>query len=164
MLRAPGTTWSRLQVQYPLNLTKILLSSFAQTNTNTKGALTLSFAKEFTNYLPRLLIDLYTQTKHHPVAVSKLGVGRKNPKSIHFYKQGCPHIHYFCTCDEILIFTNGLWVSLTNTFHCSFWWWSHGYESHLSFHNSKRSYSSSIIFDRSFDLSVEHCRSCSARP
>ena len=164
MSRAPGTTRSRLQVQYPLNLTKIPLSLFAQTNTNTNGALTLSFAKEFTNYLFRLPIDLYTQTRHHPVAVSKLGVGRKNPKSIHFYKQGCAYIHYFCTCDKILIFTNGLQVSLTNTFHCSFRWWSHGYESRLSFHNSKRSYSSSIIFDCSFDLSAEHCWSCSARP
>ena len=30
---------------------------------------------------------------------------------MHFYKQGCAYIHYFCTCDKILIFTNGLWVS-----------------------------------------------------
>ena len=164
MSRAPETTWSQLQVQYPLNLTKILLSLFAQTNTSTNGTLTSSFAKEFTNYLFRPPIDLYTQTKHHPVAVSKLGVGRKNPKLIHFCKQGCTYIHYFCTCDKILIFTNGLWVSLTNTFHCSFWWRSHGYESRLSFHNLKRSYSLSIIFDHSFDPSAEHCRSCSACP
>ena len=120
MLCAPRTTQSQLQVQYLLKLTKILRSLFAQTNTNTNGTLTLSFAKEFTNYLFRLLIDLYTQTKHHPVAVSKLGAGRKNPKLIHFYKQGCTYIHYFHTCDKILIFTNGLRVSLTNTFHCSF--------------------------------------------
>ena len=164
MLCAPGTTRSQLQVQYPLNLTNILLSLFAQTNTNTNGALTSSFAKEFTNYLFRLLINLYIQTKHHPVAASKLGVGRKNPKLIHFYKQGCAYIHYFRTCDKILIFMNGLWVSLTGTFHCSFRWRSYGYESHLSFHNSKRSYSSSIIFDRSFDLSAEHCRSCFTHP
>ena len=123
-----GTTRSQLQVQYLLNLTKILLSSFAQTNTNTNGMLTSSFAKEFTNYLFRLLINLYTQTKHHPVAVSKLGAGRKNPKLIHLYKQGCAHIHYFRTCDKIRIFTNGLRVSLTNTFHCSFRWRSCGYE------------------------------------
>ena len=164
MSHAPGTTQSQLQAQYPLNLTKILLSSFAQTNTNTNGTLTSSFAKEFTNHLFRLPINLCTQTKHHPVAVSKLGVGRKNPKLIHFYKQGCTCVHYFCTCDKILIFTNGLRVSLANTFHCSFQWQSHGYESHLSFHNSKRSYSSSIIFDHSFDPSAEHCQSCSARP
>ena len=162
MSRAPGTTWSWLQVQYLLDLTEILLSLFAQTNTNTNGA-NLIFAKDFTKYLFRLLINLYIQTKHHPVAVNQSGAERKNPKLKHFYKQGCAYIHYFHTCDKILNFINGLWVFLVNTFHCSFWWQSCGYESHLSFHNLERSYSSSIIFDHIFDLSADHCWSCSTR-
>ena len=35
-----------------------------------------------------------------------MGGGRKNPKSRHFYKHAHAYIHYFCTCDKILIFTN----------------------------------------------------------
>ena len=105
----------------PVRLPPILLSLLAQTNTNTKWCTNFVFAKEFTKYLFRLLTNLYIQTKHHPVAASKWGGGgRKNPKLIHFYKQGCAHIHYSCTCDRILIFTNRLQVSLVNTFYCSF--------------------------------------------
>ena len=57
----------------PVRLPQILLSLLAQANTNTNGTLTSSFAKEFTKYLFRLPINLYIQTKHHPVAVSKWG-------------------------------------------------------------------------------------------
>ena len=48
----------------------------------------------------RLLINLYIQTKHHPVAVSKWGGGRKNPNFIHFYKHTCAYLYYFRTCDK----------------------------------------------------------------
>ena len=89
------------------------------------------------------------------------GRGRKNPKSIHFYKHAHTYIHYFHTCDKILNFTNGLQVFIVDTFDCSFRWQSHGYRFHLSFHNSKMSYSSSIIFDHNFDPSANHCCPCS---
>ena len=49
---------------------------------------------------------------------------------------------------KYLIFTNRLRVFLVNTFCYSFRWQSGGYEFRLLFHNSKRSYSSSIIFDQ----------------
>ena len=84
------------------------------------GMLTLSLQKVHKKYLFRLLINLYIQTKHHPVAVSKWGGGRKNPKSIHFYKHACTYICYFCTCNKILIFTNKLQVSIADTFYCKF--------------------------------------------
>ena len=61
------------------------------------------------------------------------GGGRKNPKSIHFYKQTHAYIYYFCTCDKILIFTNGLQVFIVDTFCYSFWWQSHGHGFHLLF-------------------------------
>ena len=141
----------------PIRLPQILPSLLAQTNTNTKWHANFVFAKGLQKYLFRLLINLCIQTKHHPVAVGKWGGGRKNPKSIHFYKQTHAYIYYFCTCDEILIFTNGLQVFIVDTFCYSFWWRSHGYGFHLSFHNSKRSYSSSIIFDCNFDPSADHC-------
>ena len=184
MLHVLGTTQSWLQVQYLLNLTmhnvvctrnylimttgsvpielpQIQLSSLEQTNTNTKWHADFVFAKSSQKHLFRLPINLHIQTKHHPVAISKWG-GRKNPKSIHFYKHACTYIHYFCTCNKILIFTNGLRAFIADTFYCKFQWQSHGYRLHLLFHNLRISYSSSIIFDCGFDLSADHCCSCSA--
>ena len=55
----------------PIRLPQILLSLLAQTNTNTKWHANFVFAKELAKYLFRLPINLYIQTKHHPVAVSK---------------------------------------------------------------------------------------------
>ena len=57
----------------PVRLPQILLSLLAQTNTNTQWHANFIFAKELTKYLFRLLINLYIQTEHHPVAVSKWG-------------------------------------------------------------------------------------------
>ena len=65
------------------------------------------------------------------------GGERKNSKLIHFYKHTHAYIYYLCTCDKILIFTNGLQVFLVDTFCYSFQWRSHGYEFCLSFYNSK---------------------------
>ena len=164
-----GTTQSQLQLQYPLNLTmhnvtctrnylitttgpvpiklpQIWLNSLEQTNTNTKWHANFVFAKSSQMHSFRLLTNLHIQTKHHLVAVSKLGEERKNPKLMHFYKHACAYIHYFCTCDKILIFTNELQVFIADTFYCTFQWQSHGYRFHLSFHNSRMSYISSIIF------------------
>ena len=65
------------------------------------------------------------------------------------------------TCNKILIFTNRLQVFIANTLYCKFQWRSCGYGFHLLFHNSRMSYSSSIIFDCNFDLSADHCCSYS---
>ena len=140
MLCVPGTTWSWLQVQYPLNFLKFYWVHLNKQTKTPNGTLTSSCEK-FTKHLFRLPINLYIQTKHHPVAVSKWG--------------GEERIQNQC------IFTNRLQGFTGDTFYCKFWWQSHGYGFCLLFHNSKMSYSSSIIFDHNFDLSADHCHPCS---
>ena len=62
----------------PVKLPQIQLSLLEQTNTNTKWHTNFVFAKSSQKYLFRLPINLYIQTKHHPVAVSKWGVEKES--------------------------------------------------------------------------------------
>ena len=75
----------------PVRLPQILLSLLAQTNTNTQWRANFIFAKELAKYLFRLLINLYIQTKHHPVAVSKWG--EKKESKINTFLQTGLHLY-----------------------------------------------------------------------